>query len=165
VYRVFVSPSHCFCLTVSGGVLSSVFLSGGRLDDRNYAISGVFRPIRLPSDPSPGWPRLTETHRIGVSKAGSPQIAVRGQNFTRSQGLSWKAGAGVPRMSVLGTIGICWLGLNGAVFAALATRKSRPRLRARLFNWVVRNERASFSRTVAFTRSSALHRGTPRSLG
>ena len=43
-------------------------------------------------------------------------------------------------MSVLGAIGICWLGLNGAVFAALASRKSRPRLRARLFNWVVRNE-------------------------
>jgi hypothetical protein len=63
-------------------------------------------------------------------------------------------------MSVLGTIGICWLGLNGAVFAALASRKSRPGLRARLFNWVIRNERASFSRTVAFARSSALHRGT-----
>jgi hypothetical protein len=46
----------------------------------------------------------------------------------------------VQRMSVLGTIGICWLGLNGAVFAALATRKSRPRLRARLFNWVIRTE-------------------------
>jgi hypothetical protein len=43
-------------------------------------------------------------------------------------------------MSVLSTIGICWLGLNGAVFAALATRKSRPRLRARLFNWVIRTE-------------------------
>jgi hypothetical protein len=64
-------------------------------------------------------------------------------------------------MSVLGTIGICWLGLNGAVFAALATRKSRPRLRARLFNWVIRNERASFSRTVAFTRSSDLTTGLP----
>jgi hypothetical protein len=45
-------------------------------------------------------------------------------------------------MSVLGTIGICWLGLNGLVFAALLTRKSRPRLRARLFNWVMRNEPA-----------------------
>jgi hypothetical protein len=43
-------------------------------------------------------------------------------------------------MSVLGTIGICWLGLNGAVFAALATRKSQPGLRARLFHWVIRNE-------------------------
>jgi hypothetical protein len=43
-------------------------------------------------------------------------------------------------MSVLTTIGICWLGLNGAVFAVLATRKSRPGLRARLFNWVIRNE-------------------------
>jgi len=38
--------------------------------------------------------------------------------------------AGVSRMSVLGTLGIFWLGLNGAVFAALATRKSRPGLRA-----------------------------------
>ena len=37
-------------------------------------------------------------------------------------------------------VGICWLGLNGAVFATLATRKSQPRLRARLFNWVIRNE-------------------------
>jgi hypothetical protein len=36
-------------------------------------------------------------------------------------------------MSVLGTIGICWLGLNGAVFVALATRKSRPSLGARFF--------------------------------
>ena len=40
----------------------------------------------------------------------------------------------------LGTIGICWLGLNGAVFAVLTTRKSRPHLRERLFNWVIRNE-------------------------
>jgi hypothetical protein len=37
-------------------------------------------------------------------------------------------------------VGICWLGLNGALFATLATRKSQPRLRARLFNWVIRNE-------------------------
>lgn len=44
------------------------------------------------------------------------------------------------RMSVLSTIGICWLGLNGALFAALATRKSRPGVRAHLFNWVIRNE-------------------------
>jgi hypothetical protein len=43
-------------------------------------------------------------------------------------------------MSVLGTIGICWLGLNGALLVVLATSKSRPRLRARLFNWVLRNE-------------------------
>jgi hypothetical protein len=46
----------------------------------------------------------------------------------------------VQRMSVLGAIGICWLGLNCAVFAALAARKSRPGLRARLFRWVIRNE-------------------------
>jgi hypothetical protein len=43
-------------------------------------------------------------------------------------------------MSVLGTIGICLLALNGVVFAVLATRKSRPHFRARLFNWVIRNE-------------------------
>jgi hypothetical protein len=43
-------------------------------------------------------------------------------------------------MSVLGTIGICWLGLNGAVFAALMTRTSRPRLSAHLFDWVIRTE-------------------------
>jgi hypothetical protein len=29
-------------------------------------------------------------------------------------------------MSVLGTVGICWLGLNGAVFAALAAPADRP---------------------------------------
>jgi hypothetical protein len=69
-------------------------------------------------------------------------------------------------MSVLGTIGICLLCLNGAVFAALVTRKSRPRLRARLFNWVIRNElreqrrprpRRAFARV---TRSSAGYEGT-----
>jgi hypothetical protein len=38
-------------------------------------------------------------------------------------------------MSVLGTLGICWLGLSSAVFTALATRKSRPGLRTRQFNW------------------------------
>jgi hypothetical protein len=43
-------------------------------------------------------------------------------------------------MSVLSTIGICWLGLNGAVFAALATRTSRPGLRSRLFDLVIRNK-------------------------
>jgi len=43
-------------------------------------------------------------------------------------------------MSVLNTVAICWLSLNSVVFAALATRKSRPRLRARLFSWVMRNE-------------------------
>lgn len=42
-------------------------------------------------------------------------------------------------MSVLNTVAICWVSLNSVVFAALATRKSRPRLRARLFNWVLRN--------------------------
>lgn len=41
-------------------------------------------------------------------------------------------------MSVFITIGICWLGLNGALFAVLMTRRSQPGLRARLFNWVIR---------------------------
>lgn len=41
-------------------------------------------------------------------------------------------------MSVLSLIGLCWLGLNVALFAALITRKSRPRLKGRLFNWVIR---------------------------
>jgi hypothetical protein len=41
-------------------------------------------------------------------------------------------------MSVLGTIGICWLSANGVLLVALATRKPRPGLRARLVNWVVR---------------------------
>jgi hypothetical protein len=56
----------------------------------------------------------------------------------------------------LGTIGICWLGLNGAVFAALATRKSRLGLRARLFNWVIRNElrKQRRSRPAALSRVS-----------
>jgi hypothetical protein len=43
-------------------------------------------------------------------------------------------------MSILSAAAICWLALNGAVFAALATRRSRPRLKARLFNWVLRSE-------------------------
>jgi hypothetical protein len=41
-------------------------------------------------------------------------------------------------MSVLGLLALCWLGLNGALFVALMTRKSRPRRRTRLFNWVIR---------------------------
>jgi hypothetical protein len=61
-------------------------------------------------------------------------------------------------MSVLSTIGICWLGLNGAVFAALATRKSRLRVRAQLFYWVIRNELrepAPFTPAAAFARVAA----------
>lgn len=42
-------------------------------------------------------------------------------------------------MSVFITIGICWLGLNGALFAVLVTCRSQPGLRARLFNWVIRS--------------------------
>jgi hypothetical protein len=41
-------------------------------------------------------------------------------------------------MAVLGSIALCWLGLNAILFAALITRKSRPRLKGRLFNWVIR---------------------------
>jgi hypothetical protein len=63
-------------------------------------------------------------------------------------------------MSVLGTLGICWLGLNGAVFAALATRKSRRGLRARLFNWVIRNE----FRAAPSTPAAAFARVSRRSL-
>jgi hypothetical protein len=58
-------------------------------------------------------------------------------------------------MSVLGTIGMCWLGLNGALFAALATRKSRPHLRARLFKWVIRNEPQPRRRAPAHNHSHA----------
>jgi len=42
-------------------------------------------------------------------------------------------------MSVLSTIGICWLGINGALFAVLATRKPQPAYRARLFRWVIQS--------------------------
>ncbi len=41
-------------------------------------------------------------------------------------------------MSVLGLIGISWLGLNGLLVAVLLNRRSRPVLKARLFNWVIR---------------------------
>jgi hypothetical protein len=43
-------------------------------------------------------------------------------------------------MSVLSTTVICWIGLNGAVAAALLVRRSRPALRERLFRWVIRSE-------------------------
>jgi hypothetical protein len=38
-------------------------------------------------------------------------------------------------MSVLSTVLIGWLVLNGAVFAALLIRRPRPELRSRLFLW------------------------------
>jgi hypothetical protein len=47
VYRVFVSPYHCLLSHRLRGVSSSVSSAGGRLDDRNYANSGVFWPSRL----------------------------------------------------------------------------------------------------------------------
>lgn len=43
-------------------------------------------------------------------------------------------------MLVLRTAVICWIGLNGAVAAALLVRRSRPELRERLFRWVMRGE-------------------------
>jgi hypothetical protein len=41
-------------------------------------------------------------------------------------------------MSVLGTLFGAWLVFNAALFAALWFRRPNPRLRAKLFNWVVR---------------------------
>ena len=43
-------------------------------------------------------------------------------------------------MSVLSTILIGWLALNGVVVAALLARRSRPQLRERLFKWVIRGK-------------------------
>lgn len=50
-------------------------------------------------------------------------------------------------MSVLSTIVIGWLVLNGVVVAALLARRSRPELRERLFRWVIRGETKQRSRT------------------
>jgi hypothetical protein len=44
-------------------------------------------------------------------------------------------------MSVLATIGICWLGANGALAVALLNRRARPAMRDRLFRWVMRHPR------------------------
>jgi hypothetical protein len=52
-------------------------------------------------------------------------------------------------MSVPGLIGICWLGFNAALFAALAVRKPRPRLQARLFEWFFQTENQKLSASVA----------------
>ena len=41
-------------------------------------------------------------------------------------------------MSVLSTLFGCWLAFNAVLFAALYFRRPHPRLRAKLFNWVVR---------------------------
>jgi hypothetical protein len=64
------------CLTVSlllsdrlRGRLVIRFLSGGRLDDRNYAISGVFRPI--PSNSVPvSW--ILPSHFLVLAPYGRP---------------------------------------------------------------------------------------------
>jgi hypothetical protein len=41
-------------------------------------------------------------------------------------------------MSVLSTLFGCWLAFNAVLFAALYFRRPNPKLRAKLFNWVVR---------------------------
>jgi hypothetical protein len=41
-------------------------------------------------------------------------------------------------MSVLSTLLYGWLAFNAALFAALYFRRPNPKLRAKLFNWVVR---------------------------
>jgi hypothetical protein len=41
-------------------------------------------------------------------------------------------------MSVLSILFVGWLAFNAALFAALWFRRPNPRLRAKLFNWVVR---------------------------
>ena len=72
VYRRFGSPYHCLLSHCLSGCLAIRFLSGGRLDDRNYAFPaffGQFRQIDLPSDPSPG------SHRINYSNIGSRRSA------------------------------------------------------------------------------------------
>jgi hypothetical protein len=45
------------------------------------------------------------------------------------------------QMSVLATIGICWLGANGALAVALLNRCPRAIMRAKLFRWVIRHQR------------------------
>jgi hypothetical protein len=42
-------------------------------------------------------------------------------------------------MSVLGTLFGGWLVFNAALFVALYFRRPKPKLRAKLFNWVVRD--------------------------
>jgi hypothetical protein len=166
---VCLTVSLPFCLTVSGGVSSSLSspVGGSTIEITQFPVffANSINPD-LPGDPSPGSHRITYSI-IGSRRSDSHHVPApspllgggmaarkrdRGQNFTPPQSLSCTAGAGVPRMSVLTTIGICWLGLNGAVFAALATRKSRPRLRARLFNWVIRNDASSSPAAAAFAR-------------
>ena len=41
-------------------------------------------------------------------------------------------------MSVLGTLIGAWLAFNAALFVALYFRRPNPKLRAKLFSWVVR---------------------------
>ena len=43
-----------------------------------------------------------------------------------------------PIMSILSTLFGGWLAFNAALFAALYFRRPNPKLRAKLFNWVVR---------------------------
>jgi hypothetical protein len=56
-------------------------------------------------------------------------------------------------MSVLSAVLTGWLVFNGAVFAALLSRRPRPELRTRLFLWVLRSDHASRARSVVYPLS------------
>jgi hypothetical protein len=49
-------------------------------------------------------------------------------------------------MSVLSTLFGCWLAFNAMLFAALYFRRPYPKLRAKLFNWVVRGAQRGWRR-------------------
>jgi hypothetical protein len=49
-------------------------------------------------------------------------------------------------MSVLSTLFGCWLVFNAVLFAVLYFRRPNPKLRAKLFNWVVRGPRRRLRR-------------------
>src|SRR5476651_2614074 len=68
VSEAFVSPYHCLLSHCLSGYFVIRFLSHGRLDDRNYAISGVFWPI--PSNSVPvSW--ILPSHFLAVSLSGT----------------------------------------------------------------------------------------------
>ena len=56
-------------------------------------------------------------------------------------------------MSVLSAVLTGWLVFNGAVFAALLSRRPRPELRSRLFLRVLRSDHASRARSVVHPSS------------
>jgi hypothetical protein len=49
-------------------------------------------------------------------------------------------------MSVLSMFFAGWIALNAALFAALYFRRPNPKLRAKLFNWVVRGPQRGLRR-------------------